>query len=155
MATRNGETMDRYTLLERLAKRRAIIEAGLPYDDAQKIARAVQVGREACQRPLRERRLMIEKEYQDWRLAGELFGRLRAALGFGDLTMVGSDSSDPSDPSVIYRWSFKARGQRHSVARVVPFRQLGQWRSVPAFAESLATVFKSKFRELPHNYEEI
>ena len=144
MATRNGETMDRYTLLERLAKRRAIIEAGLPYDDAQKIARAVQVGREACQRPLRERRLMIET-YQDWRLAGELFGRLRAAIGFGDLTLVASDSSDPSDPSVIYRWMFEARGKRHSVARVVSFRQLGQLRSVPAFAESLAIVFKSKF----------
>jgi hypothetical protein len=75
--------------------------------------------------------------------AGELFGHLREALGFGELVMFTRTWGDSAPPRVMaYQWTFKAKGERYCIEHSVPLVELEHMRSVEAFASHLSDQWK-------------
>ena len=85
------------------------------------------------------------REYQ---IAGEIFGRLRKALGFGELLMFTRTCDAVSLPqTVAYRWEFKIGKRRYFSQEDIPFIKLGTLRSTEAFSQSLAEKWKYEHRK--------
>jgi hypothetical protein len=92
----------------------------------------------------------MESCLSQYRIAGEIFGRLITELGFGDLAML----NDPSGVAgVMYQWSFNAKGKRYGSQYVISFDELTiaeacREEYVSRYAKHVAQGFKLEFRTL-------
>lgn len=82
-----------------------------------------------------------------YRLAGEFFGHLREALGFGSLHMSYEDASITAPPSMRYIWIFQARG-RFSCQVVLDHIELSTLIDIKSHAKVVAEDWKNHFRQL-------
>lgn len=86
--------------------------------------------------------------YTAYRAAGEVFGRLRESLGFGELVMFTRTWGESAPPrSVAFQWTFKAGDRRYCCEENVSFIELKHLRSVEAFAGRLSDKWKHEHRK--------
>lgn len=79
--------------------------------------------------------------------AGELFGRLRESLGFGELVMFTRTWGQSAPPRVMaYQWTFKAKGERYCCEESVPFEELEHLRSIESLASHLSDKWNHQHR---------
>jgi hypothetical protein len=55
---------------------------------------------------------------ESYRIAGELYGRLKQELGFGELVMLSHNSS------IMFQWDFSAKGKRYRCQEAVSLMSL-------------------------------
>jgi ribosome-associated toxin RatA of RatAB toxin-antitoxin module len=87
---------------------------------------------------------MSKSEFEHYRAAGELFGRLRARLGFGHLSMHSNEEC-----LITFSWRFNAKGQRYAVDYCFTFEELAD-QSEEYFiklAEHVVDQWKSQAKE--------
>jgi hypothetical protein len=75
-------------------------------------------------------------DWVDYRVAGEVFGRLNLGLGFGDLSMVQEQTR------ITYSWMFKAGKRRYCCEEMVSLRRLSLDPSIERFVEILVDKWK-------------
>lgn len=86
--------------------------------------------------------------YDAFRMAGELFGRIQAAVGFGELTMT------QASEVVAYTWTFNMsrsaseRLQRYACQWNVRLSEFSFLRSLQIEAEEIAEQWKNEHRKL-------
>lgn len=86
--------------------------------------------------------------YTAYRAAGEVFGRLRQALGFGELVMFTRTCGQSASPrAVSFQWAFKAADQRYCCEENVTMIELTNLRSLEAFANHLCDKWKNEHRK--------
>ena len=93
---------------------------------------------------------MNEQRKLFFRLAGELYGRLRDELGFGNLTMSGKHIGClPSKPNASwFQWSFKAKEKFFQSEVVIDERELFDSSSnLQLLAQYYADRWKEEARE--------
>ena len=84
---------------------------------------------------------MTSNDYARYAAAGELFGRLRDRLGFGDLVMFSKS------PGVItYQWTYKARSDLYCQEFSVAFDVLAAY-SANSLAFNISEQWKRKVQE--------
>ena len=82
----------------------------------------------------------------DYAAAGELFGHLRKALGFGELTMTTRTWGQAKPPNaVVYEWEFDQNGRVYQLAEVVSSEMLFNAWGIEAFARQLAAKWKRQW----------
>ncbi len=86
-------------------------------------------------------------EYEPYRLAGELFARLRQELGFGDLELFMRAQPD-SRGAAVFQWRFNADVERYCCESEISLSELENLRSCEWFAADLAERWKNKVRFL-------
>lgn len=80
--------------------------------------------------------------YAAYRLAGELFGRLETALGFGELTL-------HKDARVfVFSWGFTAKGKSYGSRWFVDDTEMLMDRSILDRAEGIARKWKAEHRKV-------
>jgi hypothetical protein len=79
--------------------------------------------------------------YAIHRAAGEMYGRLSDALGFGDLSMRSCDTG------FVFRWVFNAKGQRHTSEWAVLDFELSE-EYIWTIAENVAESWKNEHRKI-------
>ena len=82
----------------------------------------------------------MSDELDFYRLAGEIFGRLKRDLGFGELSMSSHQSG------IHYAWTFNAKKRRYAVTRVIARDELTLTRYPGMLAESIVAEWKSDAR---------
>ena len=83
------------------------------------------------------------QKWERWRNAGELLGRVREGLGFGDAALY-QDQSDLR--SFRIQWWFNAKGQRHSAAYTVNADELLETLSIEMVADDIIRRWKNAAR---------
>lgn len=81
-----------------------------------------------------------DDHYAAHRMAGELFGRLHAALGFGELSM------HLNGKGFVFSWSFDVKGQRFGGQWIIDRYDMRYSRGLPARAEAMAEQWKASLR---------
>lgn len=85
--------------------------------------------------------------YAAYRLAGELFGRLREALGFGELTMTTRTWGNAARPSAVaYQWCVSVKGSPFCYEIDVTFREFQLMKDGGSFAEHQSEKWKRHHR---------
>lgn len=90
---------------------------------------------------------MSKSEFEHYRTAGELFGRLRAHLGFGHLSM------HLNECSVKFSWRFNAKEKRYAFDVSFTFEELATQTEgyFAKLAEDIADRWKSESRAASGN----
>ena len=90
----------------------------------------------------------IMDEFLDpYRQAGELYGRLIEALGFGRLTM--SEDRDRGHAVMIFAWTFNTKKGGYRCEHRVEIMELAMFQpSFEAYAERLSNKWKSEHRRV-------
>ena len=84
------------------------------------------------------------QEFERWRNAGELFGRVKKGLGFGDVALY-EDDSGLGDFRL--QWWFNAKGQRYSAAYTVLDEELASVMSIDLIAANIVSKWKRESKE--------
>jgi len=84
------------------------------------------------------------QEWEHWRNAGELLGRVRKGLGFGYVAL---DQDDSSFGLFRIQWSFNANGQRYSADYAFTDLDLSKFASIAIVAQSVVKQWKRDARE--------
>jgi hypothetical protein len=84
------------------------------------------------------------QEWERWRNAGELLGRIRKGLGFGDAALYQDESGLGS---FRIQWWFNVKGERYSAAYIVTDEELSQAFSIELTADSIIERWKNDARE--------
>lgn len=84
----------------------------------------------------------IPDVYEAYRVAGELYGRLKHELGVGELVMREHSSA------MFFDWTFMAKGVRYSSSEAVLFVTLFRMNSVESFAKWIAGRWKDQARRI-------
>ena len=79
------------------------------------------------------------QEWQRWRNAGELFGRVKTGLGFGELALY---DDGEFFAGFTLQWSFKAKGQRYVRTHSVTVHDLVVCVSLEAYANHIVVLMK-------------
>ncbi len=86
---------------------------------------------------------MSEKDkFAAYRIAGEFFGRLEKALGFGDLSM------HAESMVFVFSWGFTAKGKRYGSQLRVDSREILIDRAIHEQAERIAARWKDDHRKV-------
>lgn len=83
------------------------------------------------------------QDWDRWRNAGELWGRVRKGLGFGDVALYQDDSGLGS---FRIQWWFNAKGERYSAAYTVTDEALSQTLSIELIADDIIRRWKHDAR---------
>ena len=75
-----------------------------------------------------------------YRTAGELFGRLRQSVGFGELVMIAEDRA------VSFRWTFKSGNERYYCQWTSTDVELSHIEHIESFADDIASGWKAEHR---------
>lgn len=81
-----------------------------------------------------------------YKSAGELFGRLQSALGFGELTMAESKHINSAACCIAYRWSFQAGGKTYGCEEQLHIHDWRYIKSIPEHAAKIAERWKQLHR---------
>ena len=84
----------------------------------------------------------IEPELESYRVAGEIYGRLRAGLNGGRLTMTRTADS------IDYRWSFRKKRKEHTVNQTVNLHSLKADREVISLVEAMLSNLRTLAEEV-------
>jgi len=80
--------------------------------------------------------------YAMFKLAGEMYGRLHDALGFGDLTMWFDGSG------FTFRWGFRAKNQHYGTMYRVTFIDFKMHRDISVLTDQVSGDWKKKHRRV-------
>ena len=83
---------------------------------------------------------MIHKEFEDYRRAGELFGRLETELCFGSLSM------HVECQFFVFQWRFEAKGNPYGQQLAVAGADLMTESDLNRLAETTATAWRDSVR---------
>lgn len=80
--------------------------------------------------------------YAAYRVAGEMFGRLKTALGFGDLVMY------EKDRTIIFQWEFSAKQKRYCSSFSIDFLEIAVRKEWAGYPEEIAERWKNEHRRV-------